>query len=154
MTKKNTTTAQEQEERKQDTVSAAGQETPQTSTNETGAGAEAEPSKPASFLKVYCKLPNGIILSKGKLSIALKGSYDKAAVAGFGVTEVDPEIWKVVSEAHAKHPAIERSLIFARAVDGESQAKELSEEKTGFEQLSPEKVASGVSPDKELNNRV
>lgn len=116
-----------------------------TSPNEAGTG---DNTPAPSLTKVYCKLPHGIEFSAGKAKVALKGAYDKAAVAGFGITEVDAETWDIIAKAHAKHPAIVKNLIFAREKDGESKAKELSGEKTGFEKLNATAPSTGVKPEK------
>lgn len=100
----------------------------------------------ATKTKVYCKLPHGIAFTIDDIGLSLKGGLDKNAVAGFGITEVDAELWEVIAKRYAKHPSIVNQLIFARAVDGESQAEELKGEKTGLEGLDPNKPVSGVEP--------
>jgi hypothetical protein len=123
------------------------------SASEAGEGANApEPvnaAKSVTATKVYCKLPHGIVFSIGAVKVELKGGLDKNAVAGFGVTDIDSDLWEAIAKTYAKHPSIVKQLIFARKSDGESQAKELKAEKTGFEGLDPDKPSDGIIPDKE-----
>jgi hypothetical protein len=119
-----------------------------TSPNEAGTGDNTPAPTLTATTKVYCKLPHGIEFTAGGVKVTLKGAYDKNAVAGFGITVVDAETWEAIAKAHAKHPAIAKNLIFAREKDGESKAKELAGEKTGFEKLNAAAPSAGVKPEK------
>jgi hypothetical protein len=151
------------QQKEQDTIytsdAGAGDNNPvhAASVPSSEAGAGVNPPVPAAPVStgagankttVYCKLPHGIIFRVEKTSVSLTGGLDRNAVAGFGVTEVDAEAWEVIAKKYAKHPAIVNKLIFARTIDGESQAAELKDEKSGFEGINPNKPPAGVEPAK------
>ncbi|MFP3186922.1 MAG: hypothetical protein RXR52_43645 [Paraburkholderia sp.] len=115
--------------------------------------AEVQEAKPAKPVKVYCKLPHGIVYNlPGDRSVRLVGMYGderselqvagmpgRDSVAGHGVTLVDADDWEQIVKDHGKSAAHVNKFIFAAKDDksGEAQANELSGNKTGFEPYDP-----------------
>ena len=111
-----------------------------------------------STVKVACKLPAGLIVDhvtkdgrEGKLQ--LNGASHPSNVAGFGVTEVDADLFRswLGSEEGKTFAPVKNGLIFEisdkdRAND---KVKERSKDKTvatGAEPIDPTKPAPGVAP--------
>lgn len=123
---------------------------------------EAKASKP---IKVYCKLPHGIVytLPDGR-SVRLIGMYGdersdlqvagmpgRDSVAGHGVTLIDADDWEQIVKDHGKSAAHKNGFVFAAKDDksGEAQAREKEGARTGFEPYDPsanreDKTADGT----------
>jgi hypothetical protein len=119
---------------------------------------------------VMCKLPWGFILQleeerqdtdpqsrkefkawhrKGEqitITGANYGHIGKRGVAGFGITEVDAEIWEQWKTQKAGWAPLEQKFVFASQSSdkAEGQAKEQRSMKTGLEPLDPDKPAPGI----------
>lgn len=104
-------------------------------------------------VKVFCKLPHGIRypMPDGR-TVRLVGMYGdersdlqvtdmpgRHAVMGHGVTIVASEDWDWITKSHGESLAHKNGFIFAAKDDrsGESQAREMVGEKTGFEGYNP-----------------
>lgn len=113
-------------------------------------------------VNVFCKLPLGLMIHVGKVSVTLKGTQqaerERTLVNGFAVTPgVDAAFYAAWVELH-KHgedktlifTPLERGLIFASvsAKDGAVEAKEKRAEKTGLEPMNRDKPAEGIKPSK------
>lgn len=108
--------------------------------------------------RVACKLPAGLIVDhetkdgrKGKFQ--LNGASHSSAVAGYGVTEVDADLFKswVESEEGKTFAPVKNGLIFALS-DRDSKADKAKERKglkSGAEPIDPTKPAPGVEPTEE-----
>ncbi|AVA33009.1 hypothetical protein [Cupriavidus metallidurans] len=114
---------------------------------------EAQETKAAKPVKVYCKLPHGIryTLPDGR-EVRLVGMYGdersdlqvtdmpgRHAVMGHGVTTVEADDWEQIVKDHGKSAAHVNGFIFAAKDDksGDAQARETEGEKTGFEGYDP-----------------
>lgn len=103
---------------------------------------------------VGCRLPTGIVLDHPldpSKKVELAG-LNKALVIGsdHATTEVDGEFWEQWKTVHKDFPALKSGAIFEAkdAASAKAKAKELKDEKTGFEPMAQE--AQGVKPaDKE-----
>lgn len=125
--------------------------------------AEAQETKTAKPVKVYCKLPHGIrytlpdgrevrlvgLYGDERSELQVAGMPGRDSVAGFGVTTVDADDWAQIAKVHGDSAAHANGFIFAAKDDksGESQAKEQSAEKTGFEPYDPTAHPEDKSPD-------
>lgn len=104
----------------------------------------------AKTVLIGCKLPHGLILDH-PLDVSKKvelAGLNKAIIIGAdcATTPVDGEFWETWKTVHNDHPAIKSGAIFEARTTEEvkAKAKELKEEKTGFEPMSQE--AQGVKP--------
>lgn len=114
---------------------------------------EVQETKTAKPVKVFCKLPHGIVynLPDGR-SVRLVGMYGdersdlqvagmpgRDSIAGHGVTLVDADDWEQIVKDHGKSAAHKNGFVFAAKDDksGESQAREQEGERTGFEPYDP-----------------
>lgn len=114
---------------------------------------EVQETKTAKPVKVFCKLPHGIVYNlPGDRSVRLVGMYGdersdlqvagmpgRDSVAGHGVTPVDADDWEQIVKDHGKSAAHKNGFVFAAKDDksGESQAREQEGERTGFEPYNP-----------------
>ena len=99
----------------------------------------------AKVTSVGCRLPHGIIIEHGGVSVTLKGQNsnrivgtDGNAVNGsYGVTQVDADFFGAWLAANAGFSAVLSGAIFADEKLGELEAKgkEASKRKTGFEPM-------------------
>lgn len=123
---------------------------------------EAKASKP---VKVYCKLPHGIVytLPDGR-GVRLVGMYGdersdlqvagmpgRDSVAGHGVTLIDADDWEQIVKDHGKSAAHKNGFVFAAKDEksGEAQARDKEGTRTGFEPYDPsanreDKTADGT----------
>lgn len=99
---------------------------------------------------IGCRLPNGIILEhplNPAAKVELFGK-NKSLIVGaeYATTEVDGEFWETWKTVHAEFPAFKNGAIFEAksVIDAAAVAKELADEKTGFEPM--EQNAGGVAP--------
>ncbi|WP_176048155.1 hypothetical protein [Burkholderia sp. BCC1644] len=114
---------------------------------------EIQESKAAKPVKVFCKLPHGIVYTlPDDRTVRLVGMYGdersdlqvagmpgRDSVAGYGVTLVDADDWAQIVKDHGKSAAHKNGFVFAAKDDksGESQAREQEGERTGFEPYNP-----------------
>jgi len=114
---------------------------------------EAQETKTAKPVKVYCKLPHGIVYNlPGDRAVRLVGMYGdersdlqvagmpgRDSVAGHGVTLVDADDWDQIVKDHGKSAAHKNGFVFAAKDDksGEAQAREQEKALTGFEPYNP-----------------
>ena len=90
-------------------------------------------------LKIACKLPNGLVIDvKGKQA-TLVGANSSELINGFGVTEVDAELWNAWLAEHKTFPAVVNGLIFAQTSDAnvKAQTREHEAQETGLEGVDP-----------------
>ena len=114
---------------------------------------EIQETKASKPVKVWCKLPHGIVytLPDGR-SVRLVGMYGdersdlqvaglpgRDSIAGHGVTMVDADDWEQIVKDHGTSAAHKNGFVFASKDDksGESQAREQEGERTGFEPYDP-----------------
>ncbi|KWE25711.1 hypothetical protein [Burkholderia territorii] len=114
---------------------------------------EVQETKTSKPVKVYCKLPHGIVYNlPGDRSVRLIGMYGdersdlqvagmpgRDSVAGHGVTLVDADDWEQIVKDHGKSAAHMNGFVFAAKDDksGEAQAREQEGARTGFEPYDP-----------------
>lgn len=128
-----------------------------------------ETAKAAAILVIGCKLPSGLKLEIGKphdpgyRSVDLKGAnhgeYQGRADSGrifvpkteqgFGLTRVPADLWEEWKKRHKVNATrwLRDGVLFV-AEDGESaraMAADHAEVTTGFEQLNPDKLPSGIT---------
>jgi hypothetical protein len=100
-------------------------------------------------ITVACKLPNGLILDQDGKKVVLKGSRDRDAVAGFGLTQVDEGFWSTWTTAYKDFPPLKKGLVFAQAKEASAaaEAKEKKDVKTGLEGLDPQAPGAKLKPE-------
>lgn len=99
---------------------------------------------------IGCKLPTGLTITHEGQSITLAGSNDSLLINGFGITrDVPADLWDGFAKTFAEQLLIKNGIVFA--VTDEKSAKDASAElqgqKTGLEQLDPNKQTT--TPDKD-----
>ncbi|CAG9259641.1 conserved hypothetical protein [Burkholderia diffusa] len=115
--------------------------------------AEVQETKTAKPVKVFCKLPHGIVYNlPDDRSVRLVGMYGdersdlqvagmpgRDSIAGHGVTLVDADDWEQIVKDHGKSAAHKNGFVFAAKDDksGEAQAREQEGARTGFEPYDP-----------------
>ena len=104
----------------------------------------------AKTVLIGCKLPHGLILDH-PLDVSKKvelAGLNKAIIIGAdcATTPVDGEFWETWKTVHKDFPALKSGAIFEAkdAASAKAKAKELKDEKTGFEPMPQE--AQGVKP--------
>ena len=109
----------------------------------------------AKTVLIGCKLPHGLILDH-PLDVSKKvelAGLNKAIIIGAdcATTTVDGEFWETWKTVHKDHPAIKSGAIFEARTTEEvkAKAKELKEEKTGFEAMPQEAMGVKVADTKE-----
>lgn len=109
----------------------------------------------AKTVLIGCKLPHGLILDH-PLDVSKKvelAGLNKAIIIGAdcATTPVDGEFWETWKTVHKDHPAIKSGAIFEARTTEEvkAKAKELKEEKTGFEAMQQEAMGVKVADNKE-----
>lgn len=109
----------------------------------------------AKTVLIGCKLPHGLILDH-PLDVSKKvelAGLNKAIIIGAdcATTPVDGEFWETWKTVHKDHPAIKSGAIFEASTTEEvkAKAKELKEEKTGFEAMPQEAMGVKVADNKE-----
>jgi len=120
---------------------------------------------------VACKLPHGMHLETINAAglveqrVTIKGARLKTTAAGreiikghettddygkgYGITPNVPKpFWDKWVAQNPTYPPFAKGFIFAQddVDDARAQAREMSELKTGFEALSPDKLPAGVEP--------
>lgn len=99
---------------------------------------------------IGCKLPAGLTISHEGQSMTLAGTNDSLLINGFGITrEVPADLWEGFEKTFSDQLLIKNGIVFA--VTDEKSAKDASDErkdqKTGLEQLDPNKQTT--NPDKD-----
>lgn len=108
-------------------------------------------------VKVACKLPNGLTVDHadkdGKVhTFTLNGANHERARFGYGVTEVDADVFDSWAEQHSDFKPLKNGLIFKTGKDDEGATRERGDDatvKTGAEPIDPSKPAPGVAPTEE-----
>lgn len=100
---------------------------------------------------VMCKTPTGLVLDLGETDarkVRLNGANHPDAVNGAGLTVVDKGFWDAWSSAFKGYPPLDAGLIWAtdKEANARDAAKELKDEKTGFEGLNPDKPGPEIEP--------
>ncbi|WP_257803353.1 hypothetical protein [Burkholderia glumae] len=121
-------------------------------------------------VKVYCKLPHGIAyqMPDGR-TVTLVGFYGARRVdgtpsgvpgtdtfLGFGMTMIEAEDWAKIVELHGKSAAHVNGFVFAEKDDksSESKAREIENEKTGFESYDPNAAREDRTVDGTKNGEI
>lgn len=93
----------------------------------------------ADTVYIGCKIPNGVIISVAGKTATLKGANSSQLIGGFGVTEVDGDLWEQWSKDNEGHDLLKSNLVFVQttAARANAEAKEKSEVNSGFEPLAP-----------------
>lgn len=90
---------------------------------------------------VGCRLPHGIILDHPldpRVQVELKGLNGSQIIGADYMTNViDAEFWGVWSQVHKDSPLLKSGALYAVKDESsaKAKAKELKDEKTGFEQM-------------------
>lgn len=108
-------------------------------------------------VKVACKLPNGLTVDHadgdGKVhSFTLNGANHDRARFGYGVTDVDADVFNAWAGQHGDFKPLKNGLIFKTGKDDEGATRERGADATvttGAEPLDPSKPAPGVQPTEE-----
>jgi hypothetical protein len=99
-----------------------------------------------SKVTVGCRFPNGLILTVGKVDVALNGSNSSTVIGGHGLTEVDAGFWNAWLERNKGLSFVRNGKVFAheKAKNTKAEAKEKAKEKSGLEPLDPNKTPVGI----------
>ena len=109
----------------------------------------------STSVTIGCKLPHGLILDHPldpDKKVELRGKNRSLIIgAEYGTTEVDGEFWETWKTVHKDFPALRSGAIFEARTTEEvkAKAKELKEEKTGFEAMPQEAMGVKVADNKE-----
>lgn len=103
---------------------------------------------------VMCKLPTGLALDlepDNSRKIVLNGANHPDAVNGAGLTQVPADFWEAWSTKFKGYEPLTTGKIWAadKEADAKAQAKELKDEKTGFEGLNADAPMPGLEPTEE-----
>jgi len=100
----------------------------------------------ASTVTVCCKMPNGLIIDHEGKSARLNGANHSELIGGYGMTEVDKELWEAWKAKFHDNSLIKNEIVFAQATKASAKkaAEEREEINSGFERLSAEKPTPGV----------
>ena len=96
----------------------------------------------AKTIIIGCRLPHGIVLENPKdarIKVELKGLNSVQIIgAGYYANTVDADFWAAWKEFHKEFAPLKSGAIFEASTESEAaaKAKELKDEKTGFEALS------------------
>ena len=109
---------------------------------------------------IGCRLPNGLILHdpRNKSNVVkLAGTFLPKTDSGlyyppssYATTEVDAEFWAAWKAAYVGYGPVKTRAVFEARSEQEAsaKAKEVSKERTGFEQMSQTPVIDGVRLEK------
>jgi len=91
-------------------------------------------------VNVACKLPNGLIIEHQGKRQELKGANTSELINGFGVTQVDADLFNGWLAANKDLPAVKNGLIFAQASEAsiKAQTRDHEAQETGLEGIDPE----------------
>lgn len=103
---------------------------------------------------IGCKLPSGITLQgTAGQDITLNGVNTSLVAGGFGLTNVDENEAAFLFAQYEDFGPFKNKSIFSYGTDSVSDvaamARDLQDEKTGFEGMDPEKPAPGLKPEDE-----
>ena len=94
-------------------------------------------------ITVGCKLPNGLLLDVGGKTVTLNGFMKGSnIIGGYGITEnVDEELFDAWMLANKEMSVVKKGLIFKQKNPKEAaaQASDTKENKSGLEQIDPDK---------------
>jgi lipid II:glycine glycyltransferase (peptidoglycan interpeptide bridge formation enzyme) len=95
---------------------------------------------------VGCKLPHGLVIKTGGKSATLAGANSSRIVGGYGLTQVDKDLFDAWRKEYADYAPLKNQLIFVqeKPASAESQAKEQAAVKSGLEPLDISKPVAGV----------
>lgn len=99
-----------------------------------------------------CKLPHGIILrgTRGQ-QIVLNGLNTSLIPGGFGITHVDEIEVEYIKAAYKDFAPFKSQAIFtpgsSKVSDAAAMARELTDERTGFEGVNPDAPAPNLKPE-------
>lgn len=98
---------------------------------------------------IGCKLPHGLVVKgTGGQDIKLNGMNTSLVAGGFGLTHVEEGEAAFVFATYDEHAAFKSKSIFSAGTDTVADIRDmgidLSELKTGFEGMDPEKPAPGL----------
>lgn len=104
----------------------------------------ARPAKSADFVKVACKMPQGLdIQIPGRREhVRLHGLNSRYVVAGYGMTDVKIDLWTQVEALYEEAAWMTNGNVFAMPNAASARDKALDEHsdvKSGFEQIDPKK---------------
>lgn len=106
-----------------------------------------------ALVAIGCKLPTGLnfLGADGKTRILLNGTNTSAVIGGHGITMIDEAEAAVFFATHADMEAVKNGHIFKHGNSDKVEnidaiAREMKDEKTGFEGLDPHKPAPGLKP--------
>lgn len=130
---------------------------------------QAQPPQTKKQVTICCKLPHGLNTRIYKLGeteegkpimratddrIVFNGANSSNIVGGYGLTQIDADIWEAWIKQHVNFAPVKAGLIYMeerrdRAAD---RAMDQSAAKTGFEAVDPNKPGKGIEPvpEKEL----
>jgi len=107
----------------------------------------------AELVTVGCKLPNGMVLEVDQKEVTVVGwrGSETRIIGGYGLTQVDKDLWDAWLAAHKEQPYVKKGLIFAQdnGNSARAQAKEQAKIKSGMEPLPQDKPAPGIERDDE-----
>jgi len=106
-------------------------------------------TKPEKYI-IGCKLPSGLTISYEGQNMTLAGANDSLLINGFGITrDVPADLWEGFEKTFADQLLIKNGIVFAVTDDKSAKdaSEELKDQKTGLEQLDPNKQAT--DPDKD-----
>lgn len=103
-----------------------------------------------STVAIGCKLPHGLTFKgqKGQ-NITLNGMNTTSIIGGHGITHVDENEAAIFFATHSEYaPVKSKAIFYNKTVDDlNAQARELVDEKTGFEGLNPSAPTPGMKPE-------
>ena len=98
---------------------------------------------------VGCRLPHGLIITVGEVSVELKGTNSSLVIGGHGITEgVDKEFFDKWLSMNKDSAAVKAGLIFSHEKTNsvKAEAIEKKDNKNGFEGIDPAKPGPGIAP--------
>lgn len=100
-------------------------------------------------ITVGCKLPHGLVITVGGKSVTLAGANSSHIIGGYGMTQVDKDLFEAWKKEFASYAPLKNGLIFEQASrsSAESEAKERSDIRSGFERLNPDAPFGNVKPE-------
>lgn len=107
----------------------------------------------AEQVTVGCKLPNGLVLEVDGKQAIISGyrGEDVRIIGGYGLTQVDKELWDAWLKTHKEQPYVKNGVIFAQdnGNSARAQAKEQEKVKSGLDPLPQDNPAPGIKRDDE-----